>query len=370
MGWFTRLFGNTTTSTDHKNVQGAEQAAVTLKQHGVEEELANRFIAFLTESPDHEVFHMNPRYLAERLTLDERRTLKILLLAMYEGLVDLHWDVRCPKCGNIGHMGHSLGQLHHEDDCAMCQFHFAPHLDHEVRVTFSPHERFRRLPDTANDTAFRQAINERLGFSSGLTLMLIPEFERLFPQQRILPDESLKVTRVALIFTDLAGSTALYARRGDPRAYHLVRLHFDALMEVADRMTGTVVKTIGDAILAAFQSPRESFLAALQMQEAIDTLNEQRQLSGEERLILKVGLHCGPCLSVTLNERPDYFGTTVNTAARVQGLSHGNDIVFTDIIRTDPEVASFLQGQSIESQRVMLKGIDGETLVHYLKTAS
>jgi class 3 adenylate cyclase len=141
-------------------------------------------------------------------------------------------------------------------------------------------------------------------------------------------------------------------------------LHFDELFAEADEHGGTVVKTIGDAILAVFETPYDALCAALEMQHAIDRLNDSRGLTGDERLILKAGLHAGPCLSVTLNDRPDYFGSTVNLAARVQGISKGDDIVFTDAIYKDPEATPLYNSYSLACNYVKLKGIDGETLVY------
>jgi class 3 adenylate cyclase len=186
---------------------------------------------------------------------------------------------------------------------------------------------------------------------------LVPDFQRLFPQERLLPEESLEVTRVALVFTDLAGSTALYAARGDPRAYHLVRLHFDELSAVADAEGGVVVKNIGDAVMAAFPTPSAALHAALAMQQRMAALNQREHLTATERLLLKVGVHSGPCLTVTLNDRPDYFGTTVNIAARVQGLSHGGDVVFTDTVHSAVDVKQLLGDGAVASHRVTLKGI-------------
>jgi class 3 adenylate cyclase len=128
-----------------------------------------------------------------------------------------------------------------------------------------------------------------------------------------------------------------------------------------------MVKTIGDAVMAAFQRPGEAMRAALGMQAAINNLNARANLQGAEQLILKVGLHSGPCLSVTLNDRPDYFGTTVNIAARVQGLSHGGDIMLTEAIRSDAEAARLLNGRQLTSASVALKGIDEPVLVHRLE---
>lgn len=334
-----------------------------LERQGVEPALAARLAEQFLAAEPRDVLYVNPRALAARLALDERATLRLLLAALYAGLVDLHWDVRCPMCGSTHHRSNNLSGLHHEEQCDSCRAVFASRLDDEVRVSFSLAERLR--PRAAvNDPAYRAALDVAHGFTPGHALLLMPEFQRLFPQQRLLPDESLLVTRAALLFTDLAGSTAIYARRGDPRAYHLVRLHFDELFRVADEGGGLMVKTIGDAVMAAFATPAACLAVALGMQEAVAALNTRAGLSGDERLILKTGLHSGPCLAVTLNERPDYFGGTVNIAARVQSLSRGGDVLFTEAIRADTEAAQLLADRTLSSEHAYLKGIDEPVLVH------
>jgi len=72
-------------------------------------------------------------------------------------------------------------------------------------------------------------------------------------------------------------------------------------------------------------------------------------------------VHAGPCIAVTLNERLDYFGRTVNTAARIQGLSEGGDVVLSAAVAADPEVASLL-GEAAWTRTpfvTSLKGIPG-----------
>lgn len=338
-----------------------------LADQGVPTDQITRLGDFLSGADERELLYANPRLVAERLGLPERETLRLLVSALHAGVVTLHWDVRCPMCGSTNHRADSLTALHHDEQCGVCQARFAARLDDEVRISFSLHERLRPRP-FANDDAFRAEVNTRLGPVAGHALLLLPEFQKLFPQQRLLPDESLNVTRAALLFTDLAGSTAIYARRGDPRAYHLVRLHFEELFSAADRCGGLMVKTIGDAVMAAFQTPAEALGAGLEMQEAVAGLNRRANLSDDERLILKVGVHSGPCLSVTLNDRPDYFGTTVNIAARVQGLSRGNDLVLTEAVRADAEARALLGDRPLESLSATLKGIDEPVLVHRLRT--
>jgi class 3 adenylate cyclase len=337
----------------------------TLATRDVSPELAARLADYFIAADERGLTYLNPRLIGKALGLGDREALRLLVAALYVGVVTLHWDVRCPMCGSTDHRADSLSALRHEHQCPVCTAVRPSHLDDEVRVSFSLVERLH--PHAAvDDPAHRASIDLRLGPLPGHALLLLPEFQRLFPQQRLLPDESLDVTRAALLFTDLAGSTAIYARRGDPRAYHLVRLHFDELFRVANECGGLMVKTIGDAVMAAFQMPAEALRAALAMQAAVVALNERASLEGDERLILKVGLHSGPCLSVTLNDRPDYFGGTVNIAARVQGLSKGNDIVLTDVVREDIEAGALLKGRKLQSGEVRLKGIDEPVLVHRL----
>jgi class 3 adenylate cyclase len=338
-----------------------------LANHNIDAASSTAFADFLARADARELTHLNPRYLAESISHSERRTLRLLVAALYEGVVVLHWNVCCPVCGQIDDGNHSLGQLHHDTQCKMCKAEFSPQIDDEVFVTFSLHPRLRPLPPTTSAAAFRAAIDERLGRVPGHALLLLSDFQRLFPRERLLPEESLDVARATLLFTDLAGSTALYARRGDPRAYRLVRLHFDELFRIADEQSGTVVKTIGDAVMAAFQTIVDAVSAALAMQAAINALNQSAGLSGADRLILKIGLHSGPCLSVTLNDRPDYFGTTVNIAARVQGLSQGNDIALTEAIYHDHAAHPLIADYPHTSAHVQLKGITEQVLVHCLK---
>ena len=81
-------------------------------------------------------------------------------------------------------------------------------------------------------------------------------------------------------------------------------------------------------------------VAGLRMRAAMDALNAQR---GTEDLVVKIGIHEGPCLAVMLNERQDYFGQTVNIAARVQSLSTSQEIHITGPVIEAPAVAAILR---------------------------
>src|SRR5215472_14883824 len=109
--------------------------------------------------------------------------------------------------------------------------------------------------------------------------------------------------------------------------------------------------------------PDRALAAALRMREAMRTLNDGRS---REELLLKIGIHEGPCLAVVLNDRQDYFGTTVNIAARVQALAESRAILATKSIVADPQAAALLEtsGVTPTAQSRALRGIADEVPVY------
>src|SRR5947199_3576477 len=159
--------------------------------------------------------------------------------------------------------------------------------------------------------ALHHLIGKRKPFLTAKRMLTNQTFRDVFKADNLNLDQRLQITSLTFLFTDLKGSTALYERVGDLAAFDLVRAHFHALLEIISSEKGAVVKTIGDAVMATFIKPEQALVAGLTMRAAMDKLNQDR---GKEDLIIKVGIHEGPCLAVMLNERQDYFGQTVNIA--------------------------------------------------------
>jgi len=188
-------------------------------------------------------------------------------------------------------------------------------------------------------------------------------FRDLYRTDTLAVDQGLKIVSLTFLFTDLKGSTELYARVGDLVAYELVRKHFHLLNAIVAAEGGAVVKTIGDAVMATFSTPDRALAAALRMREAIgDVGNDTRR----EDLLLKIGIHAGPCLAVMLNDRLDYFGQTVNIAARIQGLAVSDAIFASKPVVDYPQSSALLQNAGIapRPQSAALKGVAGEVPVY------
>lgn len=182
------------------------------------------------------------------------------------------------------------------------------------------------------------------------------EFRDLFSNEVVSPTEQVSVGFQVVLFTDLRGSTAMYHGLGDAPAYVLVRDHFAVLAEATRTHRGTVVKTIGDAVMATFSRVDEALAAVRRMHAEIPNL---RTADGAP-LVLKSSLHVGPCLAVNANDRLDFFGTTINLAARMVECSHGGDLVVSDEFYQRPEMRNFLQtvAASPEQSEVPFRGFE------------
>lgn len=221
----------------------------------------------------------------------------------------------------------------------------------------------RTLPTVFVAEALHHLLAKRRPFLTAKRMLSNQTFRDVFKADNLTIDQRLKITSLTFLFTDLKGSTALYERVGDLAAFDLVRAHFHALLEIIAAEKGAVVKTIGDAVMATFVQPDHALLAALRMRAAMEKLNADR---GKSDLIVKIGIHEGPCLAVMLNERQDYFGQTVNIAARVQSLSTAQEIHITGPVIDAPGVAAILEKESIRPLRkeAALRGIADKIVVY------
>src|SRR5215813_4093406 len=194
-------------------------------------------------------------------------------------------------------------------------------------------------------------VRKRRPFLTAKRLLTNQTFRDIYRTDALDVDQKLKITSLTFLFTDLKGSTELYERVGDLAAYDLVRAHFRVLNEIVAAERGAVVKTIGDAVMATFPTPDRAMAAALKMREALTDLKDD--------LLLKIGIHEGPCLAVSLNDRQDYFGRTVNIASRVQGLATSRSIVATRRVVNDSKASKLLQSKGIAAtaEKRSLRGI-------------
>jgi class 3 adenylate cyclase len=228
-----------------------------------------------------------------------------------------------------------------------------------LRVQFENRSDRRVLPALwiAGDT-LHTLLGHRKPFLTAKRLLTNQAFRDIYGTDTLDTNQRLKITSLTFLFTDLKGSTELYERVGDLAAFDLVKAHFAVLHEIVAAEAGAVVKTIGDAVMATFPTPDRALAAALRMREEMRKLNRD--------LVLKIGIHEGPCLAVVLNDRQDYFGQTVNIASRVQGLAMSPAIFATHSVVGNPRATAILESSGLKPvpQLSALRGITNEMAVY------
>ncbi len=162
------------------------------------------------------------------------------------------------------------------------------------------------------------------------------EFRDLFSEEAVASGMKLDIGNQTILFTDIVGSTKFYALKGDADAFAIVQKHFVTIYDLIRSNEGAVVKTIGDAVMASFTNPMQGLETAIQLQHHFSASNPAANFR------LRASLHEGSCLAVQFNNNIDYFGMTVNIAAKLQGLSEAGQVVFSDTIKIHKAVEEFL----------------------------
>jgi class 3 adenylate cyclase len=171
-------------------------------------------------------------------------------------------------------------------------------------------------------------------------VLSLQDFRDLFSKEYLSADVQLAIGEQTIMFTDMVGSTAMYAERGDPAAFVEVKKHFNEVFAIIAKHRGAVVKTIGDAAMGAFNSPLDAVKAAKEIHEHFHP--NRADLASR----LRITLNTGPCIAVKLNTGLDYFGHTVNIAAKLQGLAEAWQIAMSEAVYASPGVAQWLSEQN------------------------
>lgn len=158
-------------------------------------------------------------------------------------------------------------------------------------------------------------------------------------------------TEIAILFADIVGSTSLYQDVGDAEAHRLVVQCLETMQGAVESVGGTLLRTVGDAVLAKFDTSDDAFLAAIKMQE----LQEHSELS------IRIGFHWGEAIP----NQGDVYGNAVNVAARVAGLANGNEIVITKEV-VDRLTAEH-QANTIFLTEINVKGISAPLALYRLR---
>ena len=208
------------------------------------------------------------------------------------------------------------------------------------------------------DVPLTIVVEDRNWLSNVLTaerVTTIQAFRDLFSDQVLRPGDEIRLRNITFMFTDLVDSAKTFEALGDAESFSIVRDHFALLGDIIRQHQGSLVKTTGDGVHAAFLTPESGFNAAVEMQKAVQSSN--RKNKGKD-VSIRIGLNSGSSLSVTLNNQLDFYGSTVNMAARLEGFGEPDEIVTLKRFAEDPVVSRLVGQYSSQSVKSVAKGFD------------
>ena len=375
----------------------------------VHPELRDRLRNHITTAEMDALARIRPLALARAWQSEANDVLNLFLHATRAGIFTLTWNTICPHCRGERDSVVSLGSLPENSHCAVCDIDFAVGDIHSVEVNFRLNSQIadlprvmycsaepskkqhiliqqliepgdKKIPILASKESTRiryqtgvqyrpatpdgkvewhesvlngqpalqvhnatqvgvQLVYEKLPWGDDIltpgAVFRLQEFRDLFSEEHLGSQLKLDVGEQTIMFTDLVGSTRFYEEAGDAQAFGTLREYFRTIYDEARRAGGAVVKTIGDGAMLVFADPQGAMRAAVKMLRHFST--------GTHRL--RITLNTGPCLAVNFNTGIDYFGKTVNLAAKLQTDCAGQQILCTSAILRFPGVQA-LVGES------------------------
>ncbi len=329
--------------------------------------IIDNLFQYINESNIEELFHIDVYKLADQWGINRKDLLNVFLSGVKYGIFDLSWEFHCPSCGGVAKEVLRLKDSHSEDHCPVCNIDFKNTVDDNIEIFFSINESIKPIPNSIKK-AYSDRIshditkNGKYNWQKETRIKAVdcinnPIFRDLFGEEVLPMDQNLEIKHSTILFTDIKGSTKMYEALGDSKAFSLVREHFDILFNNIQNNNGIAIKTIGDAVMGVFVNDSDCLTAAINSQLELKKFNEQK--NDIEKIELKIGIHSGPAIVVTLNNRLDYFGTTVNIAARIQGFAKPDEIVFSKKVFDKKENRILLKQYTdkVIKQIVNLKGL-------------
>ena len=412
-----RSFPKTPVKMTNVALQRLELLKQDLLDLKLAKDLVDRLVRYIEVGDRLELGRIRPYKLADEWGKDRRQLLELCLQSTRLGLLEFQWQLICPMCRGAKMTSQSLAGVVSTAHCDTCNLDFKTEFDKSVELTFRPNHTIRPIEFTTYCMAgpgvtthiycqqllkpvekrkiepelkkglyrlriFGEIKGEPINIgkngvhtlnlsnttkrvqlyiletmlwsdqaSTAADVTSLQVYRDLFAREALRRNEQIIVGSLTIVFTDLKGSTQLYQQIGDAVAFGLVLNHFDILKDAISKEGGSIVKTIGDAVMAVVQHPVSAVKAMI-----------EAQYGQKEPIILKAGIHYGPCIAVNLNDRLDYFGTTVNLAARLESLSSGKDLVISDKIKKDPGVSEYLKklrNLNVVPFTAQIKGFEG-----------
>ena len=336
---------------------------------------ADKIAAFLANVSDQLLFHIPLYEIGKAFGISREDILNIFIQGVYDGFFILDWIYHCPTCGNVAYEAPSLHRASSQNFCTACNKVFDNTLDTNVEACFSIHPRFKML-DPMFKLNYIAEISKNIRDGKyrtwntsnavrGIDIIQNNLYRELMRSEVLVGDQSLRLQNATILFADITNSTKLYASLGDKKTFALMKKYVRILFDTIAKCGGVPVKTIGGVVMGTFIDPGKAFQTAVKALQQLANYSKNKPVG--EQLEIKIGLHSGPVLMVTLNNLLDYIGLTVNSALDITYTALPNEIVISEALFNNRSVKRAILSvtDTVQKQQIRFKGNpDNHTLYH------
>ena len=341
----------------------------------VNQKEADKIAAFLTNVSDRLLFHIPLYEIGKAFGISREKILDIFIQGVYDGVFILEWIYHCPTCGHIAYEAPSLHQASSQNFCTVCNKVFNNTLDTNIEVCFSIHPRLKMLDPTFKMNYIADIEkNIRNGkyrtwdtpdAIRGVEIIQNNLYRELMRSEVLIGTQVLPLKNATILFANITNSTKLYASLGDQKTFLLIKDYVRILSDIIRKCGGVPVKTIGGVVMGSFIDPSEAFQAAVKALRLLIKHSQNKPVN--ERIEIKMGLHSGPVLMVTLNNLLDYIGLTVNSALDITYTALPNEIVISQALFNNRSIKRTILSvtDTVQKQQIRFKGNpENHTLYH------
>ena len=338
---------------------------------------ADKIAAFLTNVSDRLLFHIPLYEISKAFDIPREKILDIFIQGVYDGVFILEWIYHCPTCGHVVYEASSLQQASSQNFCTVCNNVFDNTLDTNIEVCFSIHPRFKPL-DPAFKLNYIADIEKNIRNGKyrtwdtpdavrGVEIIQNNLYRELMRSEVLIGAQVLPLKNTTILFADVANSTKLYASLGDRKTFLLLNEYVCILSDTIKKCGGVPVKTIGGVAMGTFIDSSRAFQAAVKALQLL--INHNQNKPADEQLEIKIGLHSGPVLMVTLNNLLDYVGLTVNNTLAITYTALPNEIVISEALFNNRSVKRAILSvtDTVQKQEIRFKGNPCDYTLYHIK---
>ena len=338
---------------------------------------ADKIVAFLMNASDRLLFHIPLYEIGKAFGISREDILDIFIQGVYDGFFILDWIYHCPECGNVAYEAPTLHRASSQNFCTVCNKAFDNTLDTNVEACFSIHQRFRIL-NPVFKLKYIAEISKNIRNGQyrtwntpnavrGIDIIQNNLYRKLMRSEVLVGDQMLRLQNATILFASITNSTKLFASLGDGKTFSLIKKYVRILFDTIAKCGGVPVKTIGGVVMGTFIDPVKAFRTAVKALRQLAKYSQNRPVG--EQLEIKIGLHSGPVLMVTLNNLLDYIGLTVNSTLDITNTALPNEIVISEALFNNRSVKRAILSvtDTVQKQQIRFKGNPADYTLYHIK---